>query len=176
MSCQNNVRQTPPPFHLNLASVYRMTPHLSPPRPRHTPPRFANPWRWRRQSRGEALVRLAGGEGSGTMFRRNGVVCFTIVVSGACDGPPTASERSMLPELQRRVAAEIAGYRLSGLFSSKEVGTIVALWQDGVGLRELARKEAVTPQAVADRIQRLEQRAPRFVRWWRLKNRSRDRR
>jgi DNA-binding MarR family transcriptional regulator len=77
----------------------------------------------------------------------------------------------MLLELRRRVAAEIARYRLSGEFTATEIRTIEALWQEGVGLRELARRESVAPQAVTERIARLERRAPRFYRWWRLKNR-----
>jgi predicted DNA-binding protein YlxM (UPF0122 family) len=81
----------------------------------------------------------------------------------------------MLMELRRRVAAEIARYRLSGVFTVKDISTIEALWQDGLGLRELARKESVAPQAIADRIQRLQSKAPRFFRWWQLKNRARAR-
>ena len=85
-------------------------------------------------------------------------------------------ERSMLAELLRRVSAEIARYRMSNLFTSKELVTIEALWREGISLHALARREGVAPQAIAERIKRLEDRAPRFYRWWRLKNRTRARR
>ena len=82
----------------------------------------------------------------------------------------------MLASLRRRVAAEVAKYRMSGLFSPKEIRTIDALWQDGMSLRELARREGVAAQAIEARIVRLNERAPRFYLWWRLKHRTRARR
>lgn len=82
----------------------------------------------------------------------------------------------MLVELWRRVSAEIARYRMSGLFSPKELRTIEALWLEGMSLRALARREGVAAQAVEDRVERLKNRAPRFYSWWRLKNRTRSRR
>lgn len=60
--------------------------------------------------------------------------------------------------------------------SDKELRTIEALWQKGMSLRTHAREEGVTPQAIEDRIHRMKERAPRFWNWWRLKNRSRQRR
>lgn len=85
-------------------------------------------------------------------------------------------ERSMLAELSRRVSAEVARYRMSKLFSLKELTTIEALWIEGISLRALARREGVAAQAIETRIERLKDRAPRFYRWWRLKNRTRARR
>jgi DNA-directed RNA polymerase specialized sigma24 family protein len=90
--------------------------------------------------------------------------------------PVIAPEPSMLVELLRRVSAELARYRTSGLLSEKELRTVEALWIAGLSLREFARREGVAPQAIEDRIQRLRERAPRFWLWWRLKNRMRGRR
>lgn len=90
--------------------------------------------------------------------------------------PVRVPERSMLAELWRRVSAEIARYRMSDLFSLKELRTIEALWLEGISLRALARRERVAAQAVEDRVERLKNRAPRFYSWWRLKNRARARR
>jgi hypothetical protein len=80
---------------------------------------------------------------------------------------------SMLPELQRRVAVEIARYRLSGLCSPEEVDLIVALWQDGLTLRAYARRLGVKPGTIGYRIARLQHRCWRFYRWWTLKHRNR---
>lgn len=84
--------------------------------------------------------------------------------------PP--AEPSMLVDLRRRVAAEIARYRASGDFTETEIRTIEALWREGAGLRELARREGVAPQAITDRLRRIGSKAPRFKRWWQLRNRS----
>ncbi|HLG56879.1 MAG TPA: hypothetical protein VI485_16190 [Vicinamibacterales bacterium] len=82
----------------------------------------------------------------------------------------------MLAELRRRRAAEITKYRMSGVFSPKELRTIEAIWRDGISLREHARREGVAPQAIESRIAHLKDRAVRFWTWWRLKNRTRARR
>lgn len=151
-------------------------------RSRHSrrPPKFtaegSHPPR-RRGGRIEAAADVHGRPLTGSTFRRNGKLRYAadahdplIPVSAA---PP---ERSMLLELRRRVAAEIARYRMSGLFSPKELRTIDALWTQGLSLREHARREGVAPQAIEARIQRLRHRAVRFWQWWRLKNRMRGRR
>jgi hypothetical protein len=88
------------------------------------------------------------------------------------DDSPTASD---ITYWRRRVSAEIATYRASGLLSTKELRTVDALWSDGLSLREHARREGVAPQAIEGRIQNMKHRAIRFWNWWRLKNRMRAR-
>lgn len=88
----------------------------------------------------------------------------------------TPRDSSMLPELLRRVSAEISRYRMSGVYSPKELRTIEALWAAGLSLREFARREGVTAQAIELRVRGLKDRAPRFWLWWRLKHRLRARR
>ena len=58
--------------------------------------------------------------------------------------PEAASppERSMLTELRRRRSKVIAEYRLSGLFSEKDMSFIEAIL-DGEGLSEWARRQGV---------------------------------
>ena len=141
------------------------------PRRAHAPPRYANPWRYRRQTAVEPVANTGGSVAASVVFRRNGQTSFVAVVYDPLEVTPIPPpERSMLTELRRRVAAEIARYRMSGQFTETDLRTVEALWQDGMGLRELARRESVAPQAIAARLQRLQTKAPRFYRWWRLKN------
>jgi hypothetical protein len=84
-------------------------------------------------------------------------------------------EPSMLPQLRRRVAAEISSYRTSGLLSEKELRTVEALW-NGMSLRAFAKSEGVTPAAIGHRINRMRVYAYRFWRWWTLKNCNKQRR
>lgn len=88
---------------------------------------------------------------------------------------PQPVERSILPELQRMVAAEIARYRLSGLCSPEELDLMVALWQDGKSLRAYARQLGRKPGSIGYMIERLKHRCWRFYRWWTLKHRTRRR-
>jgi len=144
------------------------------PRRAQTPPRYANPWRYRRQSPVEPVANTDGGQAASVLFRRNGQTSFMAVVYDPLkETPVPPAEESMLMELRRRVAAEIARYRASGDFSEIEIRTIEALWREGIGLRELARREGVAPQAITDRLHRIGSKAPRFKRWWQLKNRLR---
>lgn len=147
---------------------------------RHTPaslPRYANPWSFRPLESIEHSAGLDGRPIGETPVRRGGRL---VNAPGAWDpsiGRPTGGPvRSMLAELRRRVSAEVARYRMSGLFSDKELKTIEALWLDGRPLRVLARLDGVTAQAIGDRIERVKNRAPRFYAWWRLKHRTRARR
>jgi hypothetical protein len=88
----------------------------------------------------------------------------------------SAPEPSRLLFFLRLVAVEIAKYRMGDMCSGKDIRTIEALWREGLPLREHARREGVTPQAIVSRIERLRERAPLFWNWWRLKNRMRCRR
>lgn len=88
--------------------------------------------------------------------------------------PPGADcARSMLPELRRRVAAEISKYRTSGECSAFDIALVEALWRDGKTLRAYARERNVTPAAIGDHIERLRHRCPRFYLYWLWKNRRR---
>jgi hypothetical protein len=108
--------------------------------------------------------------------RWNGRLVYVVSLSSShLSGSAHRPERSMLTELRRRVSAEIAKYRITGLFSPGELRLIEALWLEGISMRALAQREGVTAQAVGYRIARLRNRAPRFYSWWRLKNRSRAR-
>jgi hypothetical protein len=57
----------------------------------------------------------------------------------------------------------------------KQLDLIYALMIEGVSLREYARIQGVTPQAIHDRINRLAIKAPEFYRFWRNLNSSRRR-
>jgi hypothetical protein len=141
--------------------------------------RFADPWSLRRAYVGriEPAADFSGRPIDGSTFRQGGHLRY---VSDApdpfCLRPASPAEPSRLFDLQRRVAAEMAKYRMSGLCSPKELRTIEALWREGISLREHARREGVAPQAIESRIARLKARANRFWIWWRLKHRRRARR
>jgi hypothetical protein len=112
-------------------------------------------------------------------YRQNGRVRLSFREFGHTESAveqAQAPDPSQLSRLRRLVSAEISRYRLSGLFSEKELRTIEALWTEGIALREHARREGVSAQAVEERIRGLRYRAVRFWRWWRLKNRMRARR
>lgn len=147
------------------------------PRPVRVVPRYANPWRYRKNCGVEPIAGPTGTRVHQAVFRRNGEVGFVVTIAAPLDETPRENDDpSMLVELRRRVAAEIARYRMSGEFTPTEIRTVEALWQEGLGLRELARLDGVSAQAVLDRLQRLASKAPRFCRWWRIKNRCRARR
>ncbi len=134
-------------------------------------------YRQKRGGRIEPVADLGGRRIDGSTFRQGGKLRHAGDVSNPFSASaPSPVEPSRLPELLRRVAAEIAKYRMSGLCSPKELRTIEALWRDGISLREHARQERVTPQAIESRIAHLKDRAVRFWTWWRLKNRIRARR
>lgn len=136
-------------------------------------------WFYRRK-RGGRIEPTADHHGrpvEGSTFRQGGKLRHASDAPDPLSTPaPSSAEPSRLPELLRRVAAEIAKYRMNGLCSPKELRTIEALWRDGVSLREHARREGVAPQAIESRIAHLKDRAVRFWTWWRLKNRMRARR
>lgn len=133
-------------------------------------PQFADPWAFRspRQGRLESAADLVGRPLTAQSYRRGGVPAVEYRAE-----IPQRPERSMLLELRRRVSAEVARYRLSGLCSAADLALIEALWCDGKSLREYARELGVTPAAVGDRIERLRERCPRFYRFWLFKNRRR---
>jgi len=134
------------------------------------------PWAHRRASRPTAVAGPDGKPVSLRCIRHNGIEQWVPVVyepnTPTKEAPP---ERSQLDELRRRVSAEIARYRRDKQLSEKEFRTVVALWEQGVTLREHARREAVAPQAIEARIQAMKYRALRFWTWWRLKHRMRHR-
>ena len=71
--------------------------------------------------------------------------------------------------LRRRRAAAIARYRMSGSFTALELLTIEAMWVEGLGVRQLAKRLGTSAAAVSDRVQRLAK-ARELWTWWRLKN------
>lgn len=133
---------------------------------------------WPRRSR--RLIPAADAKGRPIylpIIRHGGKAIYGATIPCPLAEPPAEPlERSRLPALRRRVSAELARYRASGLFSTKELRTIEALWIEGLSLREHARREGVTPQAIEVRIHAMRQRAVRFWHWWRLKNQMRARR
>jgi predicted DNA-binding protein YlxM (UPF0122 family) len=54
----------------------------------------------------------------------------------------------------------------SGNFTLTQLHTIRLLLIDQLSLREVARREGVTPAAISDRIESLREKAPKFYRWW----------
>jgi hypothetical protein len=108
--------------------------------------------------------------------RWNGRACYARTPEWQRHDRLSTPERSMLAELRRLVAAEIARYRLDGSLSAKELRTVEALWRGGQTLREHARREGVSPQAIEARIHGMRTRAVRFWRWWRRKHLMRGRR
>jgi hypothetical protein len=112
-------------------------------------------------------------------YRRGGVPVFAVPVhepsSLPIHDPRCRPQRSSLAALRRRKAATFARYRLAGWCTAVEVSTIDALWFEGVSLRQLAKRERVSPAAISDRIAGLRYKTPEFWNWWRLKNYTRQR-
>lgn len=90
------------------------------------------------------------------------------------EGNARPLEEPRLAELRRLVAKTIARYRNEGQCTPAQLRMIELMWVDGVGLREIARRDGVSPQAISWRIWHLRSRAPEFWNWWRLKNASRQ--
>lgn len=142
----------------------------------HIPGQFtaSNPWSFRAPSRLVPSADLAGRRICPRECRRNGMAINAVVYLNLSDEPANYDrERSMLVELRRRVSATIARYRLAGWCSPTELRTIEALWQNGMTLRALARRDGLAPAAIGARIEGLHSKAPEFYRWWLLKNRTR---
>ncbi len=139
--------------------------------------RVADPWSFYKARGVRADVAdLFGRPRAVSGYWRGGVWTFAPGRADLATALPASGERSMLAELRRCVAAEIAKYRINSQVSPKELRTIEALWRDGFSLREHARRERVAPQAIESRIDHVRERAVRFWTWWRLKNRMRRRR
>ena len=144
-------------------------------------PRFADPWRFRDRAKWvEPTVDLRGRPIQPRFYCRSGVNTFSSLPDSS-DDPVEVSrslpQRSSLAALRRRKAATFARYRLAGWCTAVELSTIDALWFEGVSLRQLAKREGVTPAAISDRIAGLrhQHKAQEFSNWWRLKNYSRQR-
>lgn len=86
--------------------------------------------------------------------------------------PQSPPERSRLHWLRRRFSALMAGYRMSGM-TPTQLRTIEALMIQSKTLRQFAREEGVSPQAIDARIEALKYVAPEFWQFWLWKNRRR---
>jgi hypothetical protein len=137
------------------------------------PPRVPDPWRFHKVHPSPPSVADHNGRSTFVIwFRQGGHWKYRAVETQGVEPLPT-QERSMMPELRRRIAAEISKYRQSGVCSDEDLALIIALWQDGVSLRAYARRRGVEPATIGDHIERLRYRCIRFYRWWILKNRRR---
>jgi len=84
--------------------------------------------------------------------------------------------------LADRILETFARYVASGLFTVVQLRTIRALLIDRLTLRQLARQEGTSPQAIRARIEPnrlgqggLARKAPEFYQWWRFMHRRRRR-
>lgn len=81
--------------------------------------------------------------------------------------------------LRQLITDAIARYEASGRLTAPQLRTIRALWLDDLPLREFARAEGVTGEAVRARVEGshgyggLKTKAPEFYRWWAFKHRAR---
>jgi hypothetical protein len=134
-----------------------------------------NPWSFlESRPRVEPAADFSGRLLEVSVYRRGGVwVRVPDPVDPLCGPSSPHPEQCMLAELLRRVSATMARYRNEGWCTPTELRTIEALWIDGVGLREFARRERVKPAAIGARIAGLVRKAPEFYRWWLLKHRRR---
>lgn len=137
--------------------------------------RFSDPWSLRESRRtADPIADFAGNRVEVSEYRRGGTrVRVPMRIEAIVAAPGQSHERSMLVELRRRVSVEISHYRRSGLCRPADIDMIVALWQDGVSLREYARRVDRTPAAIGYRIEKLRYVCVRFYRWWLLKHRRR---
>jgi len=145
-------------------------------------PRFADPWSLRDCSC-RCLESTADQHGRPThlrFYRRGGILVCAAPLDELTPLPVPGSRRrpngSSLAVLRRRKAATFARYRLAGWCTAVELSTIDALWFEGVSLRQLSKREGVSPAAISDRIAGLRRKAPEFANWWRLKHYTRQRR
>jgi hypothetical protein len=145
-------------------------------------PRYADPWSFRCLSSGsfQPAADLLGRPLLSRCYRRGG--CLEVVSLGSEPHPANHLEsdqtpqRSSLAALRRRQSATFTRYRLARWCTVIELSTIEALWFEGVSLRDLARREGVSPAAISSRIAGLSHKAPEFANWWRLKNSAHQRR
>ncbi len=151
------------------------TPVRQPTQPRRLP-LFADPWWFRRAEPIERGAALDGRPVEGSTVKRNGRPVYIVFVTDPLVAPQPAvrPERSMLSELRRRVSAEIATYRNAGHCSDADIEVITGLWLEGKSLRSIARARCVAAAAIGDRIERLQNRCPRFYQWWVPKNMRRS--
>lgn len=146
--------------------------------------RFADPWSFRDHSSRflEPVADQHGRPMSPRFYRRGGVLVCAAPLNEPSSSPVPDSryrpQRSSLAALRRRKAATFARYRLAGWCTVVELSTIEALWFEGLSLRQLAKREGVSPAAISDRIDGLRHahKAQEFSNWWRLKNYTRQRR
>lgn len=82
-------------------------------------------------------------------------------------------EPSRLPELQRRVAAELSRCRTSGLFTDLELDLIESLWIRGEALRAFGRRYGISQTRVSQLIEGIRERCSSFYHWWTYKHRAR---
>lgn len=82
--------------------------------------------------------------------------------------------------LREQISGVLNRYQSGGNFSEIELRTIRALWLDGLSLRQFAKSEGVTAEAVRARIEGnrkgqggIKRKAPQFYRWWAFKQRRR---
>ena len=120
--------------------------------------RFADPWSFRDRSCRflEPVADQHGRPMSLRFYRRGGVLVCAAPLNEPSPPPVPDSrrrpQRSSLAALRRRKAATFARYRLAGWCTAVELSTIDALWFEGVSLRQLAKREGVSPAAISDRI------------------------
>lgn len=136
--------------------------------------RFADPWRFRSISRrAEGVASLYGHAIESRIVRRGGVL-VAVVPHHLVDIDEDESERpeeqkSSMCVLRRRQSAAFSRYRRQAWCTAIELRTIEAMWFGGLGTRQLARLEGVSPAAISDRVAGLWSKAPEFARWYRLR-------
>jgi hypothetical protein len=140
--------------------------------------RYANPWSFRRASSpSEAIADLRGRPIRPNCYRRGGLTINVASLDEIERVSDTDSEwrptNSSLRALKRRQSATFSKYRRQAWCTELELATIDGLWNHGLSLRQLARRQRVSPAAISARISGLTKsgKAPEFTHWWRLRNR-----
>lgn len=96
------------------------------------------------------------------------------------DGPEPDPAAIRL-QLRQAITDALARYKAEKLVTDTQLRTIRALWLGGLTLREIARREGVSVEAVRARIEGshgnggVAGKAPEFYQWWSFKNRRRRR-
>ena len=144
-------------------------------------PKYSNPWGLLRVGKGiEPMADLHGRPLQPRVYRRGGLRAVVALLSDATDIEPGQEieprPRDSAAWLRRRQSATFSRYRRDQRCTPIELRTIEALWFAGLALREVARREGVSPTAIAQRITGLQRKAPEFWNWWRLKNAAKRRR